>query len=324
MVISLLLFFALAWWLGLYLLYNHEATAILRGIAVASLLSALLLASQVILPNRWAWLLVGMALADIVAGILFARRNASGWGEAFLPDFFRSLDAAIFSTLLFAAPVALTMLFSTGDTLAMRTLLLCTIALAIATQVFAEPLQSLLDRLAILALPLRSERAELRSLADALPRIDPSIEPLQLPEAEFIRLTRRALSQYGDLAGLSTNPLTRLPVVERRLKARNASGHTLERANELKALLLEAILHLKPAAAVDFDSSDGWRHYNSLYFPYVVGLRPYNNRSETPSLDNASRRALEWLRAQVPQRTLHNWQNSAARLVALYLREVEK
>lgn len=319
----LFLFFALAWWLGLYLLNQRDATPILRWIGLASLVAALLHASQVLMPSRWVGWLIGITLVDIVAGIWIARRNAAQWSEAFLPEFFRALDAALLFVLLFAGPVAITLLTATGATLAMRILLLVVIALAAVTQVYAEPIQGLLDRFAIPVAPIRSERAELRSVANALPKLDATVDLTAMPDEEFVRLTRRALSLYGDLAGLSSSPLTHLPIIEQRLCARNAGAHTIERTTELKNLLLEAIQQLKPSTALDFDTSDAWRHYNALYYPYVVGLRPYNTRLDSLPADAASRRAFEWLRDQVPQRTLHNWQNSAAKLVALYLREVK-
>ena len=80
--------FALAWWLGLYLVRMGEATSILRWIGIASFASSLLLASQVILLSWWAWLLVIVALCDVITGIFRARRNAAQWGEAFIPDSF--------------------------------------------------------------------------------------------------------------------------------------------------------------------------------------------------------------------------------------------
>ncbi|MFN8442003.1 MAG: hypothetical protein U0175_14580 [Caldilineaceae bacterium] len=325
MILGLLfLFFALAWWLGLYLLKKSDAAPVVRWIGAASLVSSLLHASQAVMPTQWAQWLVVVTLLDFALGIFLAHRHATHWGEAFLPEFLRSLDAALLFTVFFAGPVVITMMAATGATLAMRILLLVMIALATATQLFAEPIQALLDRVAISLLPVRTERAELRSVVEALPKLDPTLDLNALSNEEFVRLTRRALSQYGDLAGLSSSPLTRLLIIEQRLQTRNATGHTIERTTELKQLLLEAIQHLKPSGALDFDTSDAWRHYNALYFPYVVGLRPYNTRLDTPPSDATARRALEWLRNDVPQRTLHNWQNNAAKLVALYLREVKQ
>ena len=64
-----------------------------------------------------------------------------------------------------------------------------------------------------------------------------------------------------------------------------------------------------------FDTTDEWRFYNSLFFPYVAGLRPYRKIQEK-DLAPHEKEALEWFRSFVPERTLHNWQNSGARLIA--------
>jgi hypothetical protein len=112
-------------------------------------------------------------------------------------------------------------------------------------------------------------------------------------------------------------------VVERRLAARGASGGALERAAELKALLRESIARLKPDSPADFGTSDEWRYYNALYFPYVAGIRPYSSRARTRHKDPAAREALRWFREAVPERTLYNWQTAAAKLVAEDLRSQE-
>ena len=70
-----------------------------------------------------------------------------------------------------------------------------------------------------------------------------------------------------------------------------------------------------------FGTTDAWRHYNALYFPYVKGIRPYRRRVDTEHLDTPSRQALDWFRTEVPLRTLYNWQTAAARLIARDLRE---
>jgi hypothetical protein len=96
----------------------------------------------------------------------------------------------------------------------------------------------------------------------------------------------------------------------------------LERAAVLKTLLAESIARLKPLTGEDFGASDEWRYYNALYFPYVAGLKPYSRRTlHDDGLAPAEQAALDWFQAQVPERTLHNWQNAAARLVAQDLRE---
>jgi hypothetical protein len=47
-----------------------------------------------------------------------------------------------------------------------------------------------------------------------------------------------------------------------------------------------------------------------------LGLKPYTRRLDYDSFDEVSRAALDWFQTAVPERTLHNWQNTAARLIA--------
>ena len=130
-----------------------------------------------------------------------------------------------------------------------------------------------------------------------------------LDDAEFTRLVRRALSHYGDLPRLAASPLTRLAIADERLTARGAPDHPLERAAELKALLAESIGRLKPRDRGDFGTTDEWRHYNALYFPYVAELKPYSRRATADGLDPTALAAPEWF--------------GAARLVARDLRARE-
>jgi hypothetical protein len=168
---------------------------------------------------------------------------------------------------------------------------------------------------------LRQSRAELRDVASNLPRLSEMQTPDQLDEEEFIRLTRRALSHFGNLPQLATNPLTMLPQIEHRIEHRNAPLSALERAAELKLLLSESIDSLKPRDGGSFGTSDEWRYYNALYFPYVCGLKPYSRKERLDAFPSHVEEALMWFQTQVPERTLHNWQNAAARLIAHNLRE---
>jgi hypothetical protein len=242
-------------------------------------------------------------------------------GETLLPDLIRSFAGAGFAALLFGLQVAVAMQLGAGFGLPMIALLLATVAAAIVAQVFASPLQAALDRLAFADAPgLRRARAELRAAADALPRVDAGLDLAAIEAAEFARLTRRALSHYGDLPRLAASPLTRLPRVDARLADRAAPDDPIERAAELKRLLADAISRLKPRGGSDFGATDEWRFYNALYFPYVVGLKPYSRRNDYEQLEPAAKAALEWFQRSVPERTLHNWQNAGARLVAEQLR----
>ncbi len=275
----------------------------------------LLLVPFDILPR---WLLVlGIGIDLVILGFGIAATDALGLGEALLPDFWRSFAYSLFIVLLFAGQVVLAMVLSTGVNLAMLALLMATTMTAIATQVYADPLQSGLDWLVFARIPrVREARAEARIVASAVPRTRNLLDPSTLTQGQFVRLTRRALSQMGNLPRLAGSPLTRLPIVEKRLADRHVEDNTLERAAELKALLTESIERLKPRGQADFGTSDEWRHYNALYFPYVAGLKPYSRRADYGDLDETTQSALAWFQTQVPERTLYNWQNAAALLVA--------
>ena len=120
------------------------------------------------------------------------------------------------------------------------------------------------------------------------------------------------------------NPLNALPEVSQRLEDRKAPDNTLGRTQELKNLLTESIERLKPDPAESFGTSDAWRYYNALYFPYVAGLRVYSRNAIHDSSDPVNTKALEWFQVYVPERTLYNWQAAAARLIAQDLWEQMK
>ena len=52
----------------------------------------------------------------------------------------------------------------------------------------------------------------------------------------------------------------------------------------------------------------------------MVGVRAYAQNATAAGLDPVARQAWQWFVTEVPQRSLHNWQNSAARLIAADLR----
>ena len=272
-------------------------------------------------PSRtWLYLLIGVDL--VLFGVGVALLDAFAEGEAFLPDFLRSLDYAFFTALLFGGQVGLVMWLSTGVTLPLLVLLLMTVATAVAVQTWAGPLQEWLDRIALARFPsLRQLRSRLRIESNVALRLDDALDPQEMPEAEFNRLTRRAFSHLGNLPKLASSPLTRLVLVEQRLAERGAPPTTLERAAALRAILIESVERMKPRGQGAFGATDEWRHYNALYFPYVAGLKPYSRRASHTDLDEAEAKALEWFRSQVPERTLYNWQKAAARLVARDLRD---
>ena len=259
---------------------------------------------------------------DLVAlGLGIALFDALDEGELLRRDLLHSAAGSSAAALLFGLQVALALALGAAAALPMQALLLAVVAAAIGLAVLADPLAGALDRLVFAGAPaIRRERAELRSAASALPRLNERLALAQLDEAEFVRLTRRALSHYGDLPRLASSPLTQLPLIDERLAARQTLDDALERATELKTVLAECVARLKPRGDRDFGSSDEWRYYNALFFPYIVGLKPYSRRAEQAPAEPAQRQALEWFQATVPERTLHNWQSAAARLIARDLR----
>lgn len=277
---------------------------------------ALLLVPLTSLPYSWNRLLIAPDL--VLLGLAIAMMDAFDEGETLLPDIARSFTASSLLAILFGVQVLIAMALSADRGRGMVLLLLGVVAMAIAVQVFADPLAMLIDRVIFARAPrLWHSRADLRAVTSGLARVE---EDPALPapnDAEFVRLTRRALSHYGNLPRLAANPLTHLSLVEARLVARGVALNPLERAAELKMILAESIERLKPRDGSEFGTTDAWRYYNALYFPYVVGLKPYSRRVMGGFEDNEiNQRAFEWFATMVPERTLYNWQNAGAKLVA--------
>ena len=266
------------------------------------------------------WLALASTGFDVVLlGVAVAMWDAFDEGQALRGDMLRSFVATGVVVVLFGGQALIGMAL-TGERTALTVLLFTSVAIAISINVLADPLAGLLDRLAFSRSPgLRADRATLRRTEAALPLR--SANPLaDVDDETFVRLTRRALGHYGDLSKLVASPLTALPIIDERLAARGAPDQPLERANELKALLADRIARLKPRDGGDFGTTEQWRHYNALYFPYVVGVRAYAQNATAAGLDPVARQAWQWFVTEVPQRSLHNWQNAAARLIAADLR----
>jgi hypothetical protein len=296
-----------------YFLRNEQNLVLTQKAMLISALPMLLL--QTILPS----LIISFALC--VPAMTAAYIDASERGEALIPDVLRSFDYAAFMSVVFGGQVAVVMSI-VGVSFPLIGLLLGTITTSILIQVFSNHAQTLVDQVAFFRWArLRTARADLRAVADALPRAVETVNLDQLSEDEFLRHTRRALSHFGDLPRLSSNPLIYLPVIDARLRQKHAPDNTLERAVELKALLAESILRLKPRDKGDFGTSNEWRHYNALYFPYVVGLKPYSLRNPHDELDDNLQEIAHWFNTNVPERTLYNWQTAATKSVAQDLRE---
>lgn len=286
-----------------------------------ALANAILIIPLGLVPSRLALASTGF---DVLAlGVAVALWDAFDEGQALRADMLRSFVGCSAVAVLFGGQaligLAVTRHEPTTQTV-LTVLMFSTLAIAITVQVLADPLAGVLDRLAFSRSPaLRADRAALRHTGAALPlrSADPLVD---VDDDTFARLTRRALGHYADLTKLVASPLTALPVIDERLAARGAPDHPVERANELKAVLADGIARLKPRNAGDFGTTEEWRYYNALYFPYVVGVRAYAQNATAAGLDPTARQAWQWLVTEVPQRSLHNWQNAAARLIAADLR----
>ncbi len=292
------------------------------GVAVVATLffalgNAILIIPLGLVPS---WLALACTGFDVLLlGVAVALWDAFDEGQALRADMLRSFVGSAAVALLFGGQVLVGMAVA-DEHGALSVLLFTSLAVAIGINVMADPLAGVLDRLAFSSSPaLRADRAALRSTEAALPLR--SEDPLEgVDDETFVRLTRRALGHYGDLSKLVASPLTALPLVDERLARRGAPDQPLERANELRALLADRIAALKPRDGADFGVTEQWRHYNSLYFPYVVGVRAYAQNATAAGLDPVARRAWQWFVTEVPQRSLHNWQNAAARVIAADLR----
>jgi hypothetical protein len=286
-----------------------------------ALANAILIIPLGVVPS---WLALASTGCDVLGlGVAVALWDAFDEGQALRADMLRSFTGAGAVVLLLGGQmliaIALTRQQATAQ-IALTVLLFTSLAIATSVQVLADPLAGLLDRLVFSRSPLlRAHRETLRRTQSALPLV--SADPLDdFDEDTFARLTRRALGHYGDLSKLVASPLTALPAIDERLAARGAPDQPLERAIELKALLADRIARLKPRDGGDFGTTEQWRYYNALYFPYVVGVRAYAQNATAAGLDATARQAWQWFVTEVPQRSLHNWQNAAARLIAADLR----
>jgi hypothetical protein len=296
------------------------------GLAITATLFFALANAILIIPLGLvpSWVALASTSCDVLGlGIAVALWDAFDEGQALRADMIRSFAGSVAVAVLFGGQALIGLAVTRDDPAAqtaLTVLLFTSLAIAITVQVLADPLAGILDRLAFSRSPaLRADRAALRHTGAALPLRQE--HPLaDVDDVTFARLTRRALGHYGDLSKLVASPLTALPVIDERLTARGAPDHPVERANELKAVLADGIARLKPRDSGDFGTTEEWRYYNSLYFPYVVGVRAYAQNATASGLDPTARQAWQWFVTEVPQRSLHNWQNAAARLIAADLR----
>lgn len=279
------------------------------ALAVAATLYAAALAGLLLLDLALSGLVVAAAGLDLLMlGFLVAVSEALDVGERLRPDLIRSVTAALVATVLVGGPVAVTML-EVDDEVVLVVLQFALLAVVMTGVGLAGPVRRGLDLLAFRGDErLRQDRSALLLLGEALPRHRQRRRLFGTDEDDFLRFARQALDNYGDLGRLMRSPLTDLPVIGHR-----PNDHAV-RAVELRALLKRRVEALRPAGP--FETTDEWRHYTALQFGTVLGLDPYARKPSLDGLDLDARRALEWLRRQVPPATLRRWQDEAGELVA--------
>jgi hypothetical protein len=109
-----------------------------------------------VLPNNWLtaeWILPAIGLDLLFLGFSIAWFDAFDEGETLLYDLLRSFAVTSITVLIFAGQVGFIIVIKTGLTPVMRILLVSTITTAILLSVFAEPLQSLVDKFVFLRAP---------------------------------------------------------------------------------------------------------------------------------------------------------------------------
>lgn len=282
----------------------------------------LLIVPQEVVSNELAMIGVGGDL--LLLGYSISKLNAYDEGTALLPDMLPSLSYAALAAGVVGAQFLILMgLHDSGP--AMIVLLYTTLATVIGLATGQGAVQKRIDQFLFgQTSRMAQERETLLDIAAALPRQDSSLDVLTMDDTEFVRLTRRALSHYNDLSKLVSSPLIQLPVISQQIREKSKADTSLERAHELRSLLEDHIMQLRPEGSKEFDTGDDWRFYNALYFPYVLELKPYNVKPLPQPIDATTQQALDWFQTYVPERTLYNWQTSAARLIARQLRETAK
>jgi hypothetical protein len=257
--------------------------------------------------------LAAMGVDLLMLGFLAAVAGALEVGERLRPDLIRSIVAAVGATATVGTLAVVTMLAVPGRP-AVALLQFALVALVMTAIGLAPRVRRVLELVALRSQErLRHDRAALLLLADALLRHRQRHRLISTDQEDFVRFTRQALDNFGNLGRLMRSPLTDLPAVDVRLSAL-AAEQPLARALELRAVLAESVDRLRPAGK--FDTSEEWRHYSALYFCAVLGLDPYDKRPRTDGLDRDARLAVDWMRRNVARGTLRRWQAEAAAIVA--------
>ena len=230
------------------------------------------------------WLALASTGFDVLLlGVAVALWDAFDEGQALRADMLRSFAGTVVVAVLFGGQALLGMAVTGGTVRAApRSRCCCSPAWrSPSPSTLADPLAGLLDRLAF----SRSRRC-----APTAPRCAAQAAlPLRatrwtdLDDDTFARLTRRALGHYGDLSA-RRQPADPAAGDRRATGRPRATDQPLERANELKGTAGRPHRPAQNRAdGGEFGTTEQWRYYNSLYFPYVVGSAPTRRTPPPPA-----------------------------------------
>lgn len=179
---------------------------------------------------------------------------------------------------------------------------------------------------------VREERAAARAYAEALATQPAGAHPDLATAKAFDDAVRRALTHLSDPTRLATSPLLNLAVVARAV-AESGEDNRLNRVAALREILLDLLDGLKPSDEAGRVTSDAWRYYNCLYYPYVRGigrrrapaaLRQVSERRRREGIAKKGdfEQMLEWL-LNLDENTFYKWQRRGSDTIAAALRERE-
>jgi hypothetical protein len=266
------------------------------------------------------WLFVLLASDYILLGLAGIAYDAFSEGQRIQQDLGMTFIKGALVTGVVVMPWTVALMLSNVQTLSLGIALFFSqgvIAIGISLQ---DDIEGWLEQLILRR--RNRQREDLRTLLlNSVRQPDPiSINTIENPD-EFIRLTRRALSHLPNLPRLAASPLTDMPLVLARVEP---NANSLQRAQELRQLLRECIETLRPQSETRYGIGEEWRFYNALYYPYVAGLSPYKRTPPSETLTDELKVVLRWFQQEVPPRTLYNWQNRGAEMIAGILLEQEK
>lgn len=265
-----------------------------------------------------------------VFGYTVARYNALLTGNDVRRDFADNLSSTVVVWLLYVPAV---LLLVGVDEPRHGLLALLLMALVTVSHTLFDAGRAWLDTL-FYSRPEQAVLSDMRELEHVLGATPVRVVDATpgLDERAFKRAVRRALTDLQNPTRLATSKLLGLRIVGARAEALEVDDNRLGRAAALKDLLTDLIDALRPAERGIGVTSDAWRFYNCLYYPYVLdttlsrvptrlrAVQERRRRDGTAKTDHE--RVLEWL-TTVNENTFYKWQERAAEIIAETIREME-